>query len=191
MDKYCTIVSPTTTHTFSVPGLSCTTSFISKGEETDLQKNLQTCTFEHPFPRGRSVLHFGYTYNYTRRSLSAALPFPSFLDAIVEKLPFVPDQCIVNRYESGHGIHEHIDHPTLFGERVCIVSLGSAVIMTFRCNGAVENINVPPRSLLTMENDARYEWTHEIAARTFDIISGKRRARAPRTSLTFRTVSNT
>jgi alkylated DNA repair dioxygenase AlkB len=45
-----------------------------------------------------------------------------------------------------------------------------------------------PGSLLVLSGEARFAWTHGIAARRFDVIDGVRTARARRVSLTFRTV---
>jgi alkylated DNA repair dioxygenase AlkB len=62
--------------------------------------------------------------------------------------------------------------------------------MVFRHPGDGEKraVVLEPGSLLVMSGAARYDWTHEIPARTSDVIGGERRARGRRVSLTFRAV---
>ena len=50
------------------------------------------------------------------------------------------------------------------------------------------DVDLAPQSLLVLNGEARYDWTHEIAARKNDLIDGQRRPRGRRISLTFRKV---
>lgn len=78
--------------------------------------------------KSRKVLHYGYAYNYTKRSaLLPTAPLPEILDhlrlsliatvesliaegKIAEQNPNLTfDQCIVNKYEPGQGIGSHCD----------------------------------------------------------------------------------
>ena len=53
----------------------------------------------------------------------------------------------------------------------------------------VAHVFLPPRSLLLLSGEARYEWTHAIAPRATDVVDGEVRARGERVSLTFRSVA--
>lgn len=57
-------------------------------------------------------------------------------------------------------------------------------------NGAKCQIWLPPRSLLVVEKEARYDWTHAIPNRRTDCVNGEIRQRSVRTSFTFRYVSS-
>jgi len=73
---------------------------------------------------------------------------------------------------------------------IASLSLGGAAEMAFRSRltGDRSAIILPPRSLLTLKGESRYDWTHEIPARKSDVIDGARMPRVRRVSLTFRTV---
>jgi hypothetical protein len=49
-------------------------------------------------------------------------------------------------------------------------------------------IPLDPRSLLILQQDARYRWKHGIAARKYDSYYGIKTMRSRRVSLTFRKV---
>jgi alkylated DNA repair dioxygenase AlkB len=54
---------------------------------------------------------------------------------------------------------------------------------------AVAELDLPPRSLLVLSDQARYAWAHEIPARLSDWRDGRRQARERRVSVTFRSVN--
>jgi len=120
-------------------------------------------------------------------------------------------QLTVNEYLSGQGIAAHIDTANCFGPKIYIITLGAGVTMRLQLRGAaaagvgvVEDASststnslsdgggkrvdvwLPPRSLLLLEGDARYKWSHSIAARLNDKVDGKLLPRGRRVSLTFR-----
>ncbi len=88
-----------------------------------------------------------------------------------------PDQVIVNEYLPGQGIAAHIDREQCFGDRIAIVSLGSQCVMRFESKQFRKKIDVElkPRSLIMITAEARYQWTHAIAARKSDILYQGRR----------------
>ena len=101
-------------------------------------------------------------------------------------LEFDPDQCIVNNYQRGQMISKHIDNTNLFGNMIVGLSLGSPADMIFRqaqckpsdegkpsvaavsaggkssAEGKPYTITLEPRSLMVLQDDARYKWTHEL-----------------------------
>ena len=93
-------------------------------------------------------------------------------------------QAIVNLYRPGEGITPHVDLLNRFGDGIVGVSLGGGAAMRFEragTKGASETTELesggqpyevwlPPRSVLVLTGEARYEWTHGIASRTRDSV---------------------
>jgi len=147
----------------------------------------------------RRVQHYGFRYDYKARRLtneSYLGPLPDWLGGLADRLckdgifQRRPDQVIVNEYLPGQGIAAHVDCEPCFGETIASLSLGSACLMEFRHihSGHTVTQLLAPRSLLVLNGEARFNWTHGIPARKSDVICGNRIARDRRVSLTFRTV---
>jgi len=117
------------------------------------------------------------------------------------------NQMTVNEYEPGAGIANHIDVHSLFEDGFLILSLGSAYVMDFKkqkrrqIDGGTEkegeegkeeearcSMLLPQRSLLVLQGEARYGWSHGLASRKTDKINGQLLARGRRVSLSFRRV---
>lgn len=110
------------------------------------------------------------------------------------------DQMTVNEYSPGAGIANHIDVHSLFEDGFLILSLGSAYVMDFKKQGrrrekeedeeggAHCSLLLPRRSLLVLQGEARYGWSHGLASRKTDKINGKLVTRGRRVSLSFRRV---
>src|SRR5690606_41391937 len=81
-----------------------------------------------------------------------------------------PDQLIINEYQPGQGIAGHVDCEPCFGSTIASVSLGSVCVMDFVSLKSREKIEIllEPKSLVVISGEARYDWTHAIAARTWD-----------------------
>jgi alkylated DNA repair dioxygenase AlkB len=58
--------------------------------------------------------------------------------------------------------------------------------MRFSQEEREQEVFVEPRSVLVMEEEARWKWKHEIPARSLDIVNGLEMPRSRRVSLTFR-----
>jgi alkylated DNA repair dioxygenase AlkB len=147
----------------------------------------------------RRVQHYGYRYDYRSRSVDPSLrlgELPAWAVAVADVLrerelvPRPPDQVIVNEYEPGQGISNHIDCEPCFDGHVASVSLGSACVMNFtRCApGEVVPVLLQPGSVVVLAGEARYAWMHGIPARKSDTFGGRTLARSRRVSLTFRKV---
>lgn len=81
-------------------------------------------------------------------------------------------QAILNRYNPGEGIKAHIDLPNRFADGIIVISLGSGIAMDFAHEGRKEVFTVwlPPRSIVVLEGEARWEWTHGIAPCMSDLV---------------------
>jgi len=181
----------------TIPGLRHLEEFLTAAEHNALLSAVDA----QPWSDGmrRRVQHFGYHYDYKRRSVDRTLalgPLPDWAGGLATRLaqedlmPARPDQLIVNEYTPGQGIASHVDCEPCFGEVICSLSLGSACVMvlTHTADGRREQVLLRPRSLLVLSGEARHAWRHGIPARLSDKVEGKILPRSRRVSLTFRTV---
>jgi alkylated DNA repair dioxygenase AlkB len=82
-------------------------------------------------------------------------------------------QAIVNRYAPGEGISPHVDLLGRYGDGIVGVSLGSGCVMVFeRTDGSEErqDVYLPPRSVIVLTGEARFDWSHGIEKRTEDTV---------------------
>ena len=165
---------------------------------------------EHGYFRNGSnqVMLFG-------RASSHSGGLPLFLSGLLEELegilrPHIPlsthsllfpsgsyqsRQAILNRYEPGEGITPHVDLLRRFGDGIIGVSLGTGCVMDFKeVEGDAQwSIWLPPLSIIVLEGDARYQWTHGIRRVRKDwvfkegsLVEGEWIERGARTSITLR-----
>jgi alkylated DNA repair dioxygenase AlkB len=180
-----------------IPGLRYQSGYISDREQSQLVADIE----QQPWLADlkRRVQHYGYRYDYTRRSVDPAMylgSLPAWLMPLAQRLrddglyTVVPDQVIVNEYTPGQGISAHIDCIPCFGDAIVSISLLSSCVMVFTRTEPVAQIAVPvePCSLLVMQGEARYQWKHAIPARKVDTVAGVRITRGRRISLTLRTI---
>ena len=190
------IVNPQSTIS-KIPGLQYFTDFISKDEHRVLWQAINKETWLTDIKR--RVQHYGWKYDYKARSIDYSMylgELPFWVQPIAERLyqlnylSKLPDQLIINEYQPGQGITNHVDCEPCFGEIIISVSLGSACIMDLINLKSKEKIELmlEPRSLVIISGEARHNWTHGIAARKTDIYNGIKTERGMRISLTFRNV---
>ena len=122
---------------------------------------------------------------------------PKWLEEWAEKLcedghmPEVADQVIVNEYIPGQGISRHIDCEPCFQDTIVSLSFGIGVVLWIsqtKIRQKKTSVWLSPRSIVVLNDKARYEWLHGIAARKSDTRDGHKVARERRVSLTFRKV---
>ena len=186
-------------------GLEYHSDFLAASDEDRLLAHIDSS--EWLADLSRRVLHFGYKYDYTSRSLDETArigPLPDWLALLSDKVreaaseeakrlldpqrPF--EQAIINEYLPGQGIAPHIDRDC-FGPVVATVSLGSPVNMDFCCDSTGDEYTqrLESRSLVLLCGDARSKWRHGIAKRKSDTWNGQETKRQRRVSITFRTVA--
>jgi alkylated DNA repair dioxygenase AlkB len=97
---------------------------------------------------------------------------------------------IINEYVPGQGIALHVDCEPCFGDTILSLSLGSSCTMDFQHvdSGATVNQLLEARSLIGLQEAARYDWKHGIVGRKSDRIGEQIIERGRRVSLTFRKV---
>jgi len=139
--------------------------------------------------------HYGYNYNKYKSSKINYIDellnvYHKYISKILNDkyISEKPDKIIINRYLPGEGMSEHIDKPNIFKNKIYSLSLGSGCTMIFenKDNNEIKNIYIPPKTLLIMEDDARYKYTHSIESIKYDIINNNEIKRKTRYSITFR-----
>jgi alkylated DNA repair protein alkB homolog 8 len=188
-----------------IPGLVFLPEFITREQETALLTGFDSddrVRWKRTV-KARQVQHYGFEFNYDTRRCDETQPLPepmpAALQQLIDDIPVsvmgaTPDQITVNEYLPGQGIAAHIDTHSAFTNAIASLSLGSEIVMEFRHpdeSRPVESVLLPPRSLLVMTGASRYEWTHAIPPRLFDVIDGQRVDRQRRVSITFRKVQST
>ena len=180
-------------------GLSLHAKYITLEEEKYLINEID----KNPWltDLSRRVQHYGYKYDYKARKIDNSFflgELPQFLKKIGKRLfnekliDFIPDQAIINEYEPGQGISQHIDCEPCFGDIIISLSLGSSAIMTFTKEiNSKEKIELflDRNSLLIMSGISRYKYYHGIPARKKDNIGNKPLQRQRRLSITFRKIN--
>ena len=121
----------------------------------------------------RQVVSFGYRYDYDRRAVVEAAPFPSFLVSPRRKVAAIFDrpadafrQVLINQYRPGAGIGWHRDKAQ-FDEVVGVSLLAPCVLRFRRRSGETWNrasLTVEPRSAYLLSGPARTVWEHSIPA---------------------------
>jgi alkylated DNA repair dioxygenase AlkB len=173
----------------TVYGLSMIPNFITEEQEIQFLTHIDEQKWNTSL--SRRTQHYGYVYGYGNKELTPADPIPQWIAPLINKLSFQNvSQVIINEYLPGQGISKHTDHERLFGPVVASLTLNSPTTMIFRekRTGDEVGVRLERRSLVVLEKDARYTWTHEISPKLTDTINGKRVKRGRRVSITFRSV---
>lgn len=196
-------------------GVRLLRDFVSEGEARTLLERFETAPFV-PSQSGREKLHFGPRVNFNRGRVDArrfeglpawAPPLETRLrdrvaadfgpeDPVHAALArYVTTDVFVLRYapERASNLDFHLDDLFAYGELILDLSLESDTTLTLyrgRPDGEVDDpgdgvpacvrVPLPARSLALLFGPARYAWEHAVLAPDLS---------EPRTSVTFRTVS--
>jgi alkylated DNA repair dioxygenase AlkB len=174
------------------PGLALEHEFLSRGEERALLDWIATLPFEAARYKGytarRRIVSYGGRYDFDALTLEETEPVPPALWPLRERvaawahLPAMElANALVAEYAAGTPLGWHRDVPDY--ESVVGVSLLGDAVMRLRrypptaaTNREVLELALPPRSIYSLQREARWGWQHAIAA-----------TRALRYSITFRT----
>lgn len=162
------------------------------------QENEWISYFEHQcwYPvgtgkRSRMLQHYGSSYRHhelrnetkTQRDIGPVIPmsdtFHPLIEVVKEAMKSVEieehdkisfQQLVVNRFEPGQGIGDHIDDVKCYGPVIAILSLNSGIMMelTNKEEHSSFELWLEPRSLCLLTEDARYKWSHRIRPRKCD-----------------------
>ena len=180
----------------NIQGLKYISDFLSKEEEAQLIMEIDQCLWLTDLKR--RVQHYGYKYDYKKRKIDNSMKLgalPSWSDFVLKRFNETGvsnidfDQLIINEYMPGQGIAPHIDCEPCFDNVIISLSLGCSTIMNFNKKDEFKikiSQILEARSIILMENDARYDWLHGITGRKTDPLTKDKFTR--RISLTFRKV---
>jgi len=143
--------------------------FISRDEErvliSAIVAGIPTGTARRRTGSRNIVQRWGSSVPYVNDVLSDVIPdhFQFLLDKLVQQnlVPQRPDSITMNQYLALQAILPHIDSKE-GGSVITVLSLGSPADMVFRRAGKEFSVALPPRSLVQMRDEIRYNWTHEI-----------------------------
>uniref|UniRef100_A0AC34QH53 Alkylated DNA repair protein alkB homolog 8 n=1 Tax=Panagrolaimus sp. JU765 TaxID=591449 RepID=A0AC34QH53_9BILA len=183
----------------TIPGLQIVDDFIDESYEKNILSFLSENQERFTDMKNRSVLHFGFEFNYEENNAFVpTLPFPDVLQDLIASIRSYfkngdPDQITINRYSKGQSIPIHFDTHSAFEETIVSLSLQSPINIEFRhaANSAqMSEFTLHPRSLLIMQDEARYCYKHGIRPRSSDVDqkSGLIFLRKERYSITFRKI---
>ena len=180
-----------------IAGMSYIPNWINNDEHDKLLSTIDSLPWETTLKR--RVQQYGYRYDY-RKAKNMVMShndnyigeLPDFLKEIGNRLcsdgifPEIPDEVLINEYEPGQGIANHIDCLPCFTDTVVSLSLGSQCVMDFKSKDKSIFKHLEKNSLLIITGESRYDWSHGIKANKSDIINGKWVLRTRRVSMTFR-----
>jgi ribA/ribD-fused uncharacterized protein len=180
-------------HETAIPGLYYIPNALTVAQEKELIDYLDGPKASWEGVTGsataRRVQHYGYRYDYKRRTVSGPTHLIPEQWKSVIGLGYQWNQVIVNEYDPGQGISAHIDAP-VYGDTIICYTLGSGATMRFTKpeTGEVVDLYVAPRSVYIMSDAARYGWKHEMISRKTNTVDGKTIPRSRRISVTLRWV---
>ena len=173
-------------------GLEYYDDFLTSEEEQELLDFIIPLNYQkvvlHGVAAKRTVVHYGYKYDYERVTVAPGEPFPPLIERLKEKCSIqssIPAdqivQCLISYYPEKATIGWHRDK-FIFGPKVIGISLQSSCFMRFQYTDDSEKRFVYekellPRSLYVLGGSARFKWEHSIPA-----------VKQERYSITFRTL---
>jgi alkylated DNA repair dioxygenase AlkB len=181
---------------FSTPslplGMTYVENFVSAADEESLLMVVAQLPLQHSrykqYTANRRTLSYGATYDFSSNQLTAAPPIEPFLhpqrSQVADFIGMSADrfeQALITEYRPGTALGWHRDVPQF--EIVVGISLASACRMRLRPYPPPANkrqgviaIELRPRSMYVLRDEARWNWQHSIPA-----------TKTLRYSITFRT----
>ncbi|MCX8525615.1 alpha-ketoglutarate-dependent dioxygenase AlkB [Chryseobacterium formosus] len=178
-----------------ISGLLYQDDFLSIEEEKVMISEIDNAVWDTNLKR--RVQHYGYMYDYKKKNIDQDLKInklPDWLLALERKIRTTFnlensfDQVIINEYEPGQGISNHIDCVPCFEDVIISISLLSSCVMQFSKDVEKHEILLQPRSILLLSGEARYHWKHGIKSVKNDKFQNTAIPRTRRISITFRKI---
>ncbi|ARF10565.1 2OG-FeII oxygenase [Hokovirus HKV1] len=154
----------------SIKGITLINDFIDQTKEQELLDYINNQQWSNII--NRRTQHYGYEYNYNKKNtITKAQDLPDIFKDLFNNNFIINDktQIIINEYLPGQGIADHIDS-LIFDNKIMSLSLNSDSSMVFTNIITKEQVSVylPRRSLLIIEDEARYKWYHGINKKKSD-----------------------
>lgn len=178
-----------------INGLIYQNDFLSVEEEKVIISEIDNVVWDTNLKR--RVQHYGYMYDYKKKNIDQDLKIgklPDWLLLLESKVQTTFnlensfDQVIINEYEPGQGISNHIDCVPCFEDVIISISLLSSCVMQFSKGTEKHELLLQPKSILLLSGEARYHWKHGIKAIKNDKFQNTVIPRERRISITFRKI---
>jgi alkylated DNA repair dioxygenase AlkB len=157
-------------------GFTYTPNFITPSEEQELIEAIRAIEMKafqfHGYEGKRRTKNYGYNWSFENRTLSKGLPIPShfqwLIDRVARQISIPPDrivQLLLIEYPPGAVINWHRDAPpfdvimgiSLYGDRIFRLRPHDK---NKQGRSSIISLPIAPRSLYTMQGEARSEWEH-------------------------------
>jgi hypothetical protein len=143
--------------------------FLSPVEEQTLLAHIEAnipTGYTRRHARTRNVIQrWGSPVPYPNDILSDTIPehFQFVLDRLVAQnlVEQRPDSITLNQYLKKQVIKPHVDLPE-GGAVITVLSLLTPATMVFTLQKRAFSVELPPRSLVQLRDEIRYNWNHEI-----------------------------
>jgi alkylated DNA repair dioxygenase AlkB len=159
-------------------GMRHADGFLDPAAEAGLLEHIRALPLQNAqylqYTARRRVLSYGGKYDYAHRKLDAAPPMPDWLQPIKDRAAqwaaLDPDdiaQALVAEYAPGTPLGWHRDVPDY--ESIIGISLAGEGTMRFRRYPPVKpgraelTFILQPRSIYTLQRDARWKWQHAVS----------------------------
>lgn len=140
-------------------GLSLTLDFISAEEEQYILSNIDDKN--KIVSKGRSVQEYGSKIYPEGVENEIPIWLDFLLDRLISAKTKRARHVSITHYQNGGYITPHVDKPAS-GNQIIVLSLISSAEIVFTQNELRETIILPPRSLLILQDEARWNWFHSI-----------------------------
>ncbi|XP_075222336.1 tRNA (carboxymethyluridine(34)-5-O)-methyltransferase ALKBH8 isoform X3 [Lycorma delicatula] len=174
-------------------------SFVTFKNISDAALAFENINGKKSFKKMNGPLYLLHTYTVPQVQNNSVTSLPEGLyilnDFVTEDEEELLHKCIDwSKSTSNIGIPSHVDTHSPFESPIISLSLGSDVIMDFKHrDGRKVPVLLPRRSLLIMDGESRYDWSHGITPRKLDVVQSLEyglisKERSVRTSFTFRKI---
>jgi alkylated DNA repair protein alkB homolog 8 len=146
-----------------IQGLTIIPSFIKEEKEREILSHIRPSSVKIGQDRN-TIKRFGSKLPYKASNIKE---IPAYLQELCQRIhddgwvEEVPDSVTINEYKAGQKIDWHIDSLSS-GPVICVLSLMGNATMGMRRGTDTRMYDISARSLLIMEEEARYQWEHSI-----------------------------
>ena len=183
-------------HVEAPKGLTYIPNYITEDEEQSLLKLARGWKWDQEVST-RQTAQFGFHYEYLSQNIRKGRPWPEELEWLRAKLvedkifEKTPDEMIATKLTPPNGFWGHIDHKKHFGPTIVNLGMQAEVNIVF-INYARKEYHIlrsERRSLLVIQDEARYDYHHAIPEGLDDEWRLHTSARGVRISLTLRNMN--
>jgi alkylated DNA repair dioxygenase AlkB len=160
------------------PGMRYALEFLDAATEVALLEHIRALPLQNAeylqYVARRRTVSYGGKYDFSSQRLDEAPPIPDWLQDLKVRGarwagldPAEISQALVSEYVPGTPLGWHRDVPDF--ESILGISLGGRATMRFRRYPPVKparaelKLELAPRSIYTLQRDARWQWQHAVS----------------------------